>query len=106
MAQLRQDYQQFVDRQTEVIITGPDKPGQFKDFWDKNQMQFIGVPDPNHKLARQFGQPVKWFKLGRMPAIIIIDKAGKIRYEHFGSSMKDIPENQDLFEVLDNLNQM
>jgi len=105
MAQLRQDHQQFLDRDAEVIITGPDNPDQFKSFWEKNQMSFIGLPDPKHVIAKQFKQPVKWFKLGRMPAIVIIDKSGAIRYEHFGNSMKDIPENQVLFDSLDKLNQ-
>jgi len=49
-------------------------------------------------------QEVKPLKLGRMPALLIIDKQGIIRYAYYGDSMDDIPENEDLFEVLENLN--
>ena len=30
MAQLRQDYQKFVDLDTEVVIVGPESPKEFK----------------------------------------------------------------------------
>lgn len=105
MVQLRQDYQQFADRQAEVIIIGPDKPGQFKSFWEKNRIPFVGIPDPRHVIATQYSQPVKRLKLGRLPETVIIDRNGQIQYEHFGNSMKDIPDNRDLLEALDKLNQ-
>jgi hypothetical protein len=33
MAQLRQDYQQFIDRQAEVIAIGPEDAETFASFW-------------------------------------------------------------------------
>jgi peroxiredoxin len=47
---------------------------------------------------------VKLIKLGRMPASLLIDKNGKIRYKHFGESMSDIPENQQILSLLEELN--
>lgn len=49
-------------------------------------------------------QEVKPLKLGRMPALLIIDKEGIIRYAYYSDSMSDIPENEVVFEVLKNLN--
>ncbi|MDF2571708.1 MAG: alkyl hydroperoxide reductase/Thiol specific antioxidant/Mal allergen, partial [Sporomusa sp.] len=39
-------------------------------------------------------------KLGRMPAQMLVDKVGILRYIHFGHSMKDIPENSEIFELI------
>jgi peroxiredoxin Q/BCP len=39
-----------------------------------------------------------------MPASLLIDKNGNIRYKHFGESMSDIPENQQILSLLDELN--
>jgi predicted transcriptional regulator len=39
-----------------------------------------------------------------MPLICVIDKQGRIRYAHFGASMSDIPDNQVLLGVIDQLN--
>jgi peroxiredoxin Q/BCP len=50
------------------------------------------------------GQEVNLFKLGRMPGQIIVDKAGFVRYIHYGHDMTDIPANEDILSLLENLN--
>jgi peroxiredoxin Q/BCP len=39
-----------------------------------------------------------------MPLVCVVDTNGRIRYAHYGSSMADIPENETLLGVLDELN--
>ena len=104
MAQLHQDYQQFVDRDTEIIAIGPENDKAFKEWWDENQMPFTGIADPEHIIANMYGQQVKLIKLGRMPASILVDKHGQIRYTHFGESMADIPETEEMLSLIDGLN--
>ena len=106
MAQLRQDYQEFVRREAEVVIIGPEDQAAFEQYWRKEQLPFVGVPDPSHTVADAFGQQVKLLKLGRLPALVLIDKTGQIAYRHYGHSMRDIPANDDLLSVLDRLNQV
>lgn len=105
MAQLRQDYQEFVDRQAVIVVVGPEDRQAFKQYWEKEQLPFIGLADPQHQVADMYGQQVKWLKLGRMPSLMIIDKRGFIRYWHYANAMSDIPRNQELFDILDTLNQ-
>jgi peroxiredoxin Q/BCP len=104
MAQLHQDYQQFVDRDTEIIAIGPENDKAFKEWWDEHQMPFTGIADPEHIIANMYGQQVKLIKLGRMPASILVDKHGQIRYTHFGESMADIPETEEMLSLIDGLN--
>ena len=104
MAQLRQDYQQFVDRDTEIITIGPESDKAFKKWWDEHQMPFTGVADPKHVIADTYSQQVKLIKLGRMPASILVDKNRQIRYTHFGESMADIPETDEMMSLIDGLN--
>ena len=49
------------------------------------------------------GQQVKLLKLGRMPAVLLIDKVGQIRYRHYANSMRDIPPNDEILALLDQL---
>jgi len=35
-----------------------------------------------------------------MPAQMIVDKTGVLRFVHYGHSMVDIPENKELLELL------
>jgi peroxiredoxin len=104
MAQLRQDYQKYLERNTEVIAIGPEDATRFAEWWHAEQMPFIGIPDPHHVISQKYGQQVKPLKFGRMPAQVIVDIEGKIRYRHFGESMSDIPSNDEILLVLDKLN--
>jgi peroxiredoxin len=105
MASLRQDYQRFVDLKIELIAFGPEKESDFRDYWQKHDMPFPGIADPQHTTANQYGQEVKRLKLGRMPALFIIDKEGLIRFKHLGQSMSDIPTNNDVLAMIEQLNQ-
>jgi len=104
MAQLRQDHQAFVGRDAEIIAVGPEDAKAFSDWWHKERMPFVGLADPRHTIAGLYGQKVNPLKLGRMPALVVIDKEGRIRYEHYGDSMSDIPEDTEILSLLDDLN--
>jgi peroxiredoxin Q/BCP len=105
MAQLRQDYQEFSSRDAKVVVVGPDTESAFRDFWQKEDMPVIGLADPSHTVARRYGQEVKLVKMGRMPAMMVIDKAGVVRYKHYGDAMSDIPPSSEILAILDELNQ-
>lgn len=103
MAQLRQEYDQFVARDAEIIIVGPDRVAQFKRYWIKEQLPFVGLPDPDHIVARLYGQQVNWLKLGRLPSLLVIDKQGRVHYRHDAGAMHDIPSNESVLGWLDQL---
>jgi len=103
MAQLRRDYEKFVERGAEIMVVGPENADKFASYWARQVLPFVGLPDPKHRVLKLFGQKVKIFKLGRMPAQVLVDKSGTARYVHYGHSMSDIPENQELLTLLDGL---
>jgi peroxiredoxin Q/BCP len=104
MAQLRQDVDEFVKRNAEIIVVGPENARAFAEYWRKHALPFIGLPDPTASVLKLYGQEVNLFKLGRMPAQVIIDRAGVARFVHYGHSMSDIPANDELLAILDTLN--
>jgi peroxiredoxin Q/BCP len=104
MAQLRQDYDDFVDRETEVIAVGPDSQRAFNQFWERKNIPYIGLADPDHQVAKLYEQEVNLLKFGRIPAQMIVDKQGIIRYVHYSHSMSDIPDNEVILEKLDEIN--
>jgi peroxiredoxin len=101
LARLRDDYAEFTSRGAEVVAIGPNGPGEFGRYWRAQQIPFIGIPDPRHKVARLYRQEVNLFKLGRMPLVAVIDAMGFIQYTHRGDSMADIPENGVLLQVIE-----
>jgi peroxiredoxin len=104
MAQLRQDYQQFEARGTEIVVVGPEDADSFAKYWQKESLPFIGLPDPKHWVLKLYGQEVNLFKLGRMPTQVLIDKAGIARYVHYGHNMADIPKNEEILALCDEIN--
>jgi peroxiredoxin Q/BCP len=104
MAQLRQDYDKFQQRQAEILVIGPEDAATFARYFGENDLPFIGLPDPTHSVLKLYGQEVNLFKLGRMPAQVLIDKNGIVRFAHYGHSMADIPPNAELLELLEELN--
>ncbi len=104
MMQLHQDFNGFIDRDAIVVVVGPENAKSFQEYWKKNELPFIGLPDEKNTVLKLYGQEVKIFKLGRMPAQMIIDKKGILRYVHYGHSMQDIPDNAEIFGLLDELN--
>lgn len=105
MAQLRHDYLEFVAREAEIVVIGPEDQTTFARYWEKEALPYIGLPDPEHRVADLYGQQVKLLKLGRMPALLVIDKLGQIRYRHYANSMRDIPPNDEILALLDELGQ-
>lgn len=103
MAQLRQDYDKFVERETAVIVVGPEDAKKFNQYFTEKSLPFIGLPDPKHGVLKLYGQQVKIFKFGRMPAQLLIDKEGVAQYIHYGHDMKDIPANEEMLDLIDML---
>jgi len=104
MAQLRLDHQEFIKRSTTIIVVGPEGSKAFENYWRTNKLLFIGLPDASASVLKLYGQEINLFKLGRMPAQVLVDKAGIARFVHYGHSMSDIPENAELFALIDIIN--
>ena len=54
----------------------PKTTEAFSKYFQENDLPFVGLPDPKHSVLKRYGQEIKLFKFGRMPAMVIIDKQG------------------------------
>jgi peroxiredoxin Q/BCP len=104
LAQLRLGYEEFEKRGTVILVVGPENAEAFTRYFHENDLPFIGIPDPTHQVLLLYGQEVNLLKLGRMPAQVLVDKNGLVRFVHYGSSMSDIPGNSELLALIDQLN--
>lgn len=95
-----QEYQDFIKLDTEIIVVGSEKAETFQQYWQKENLPFIGLPDPEHVIQKLYGQEVKALKLGRMPAQVLVEQSGMIGYAHYGDSMMDIPANKEIMNLI------
>ncbi len=100
---MREEYDRFVEKDTEILVIGPEGPRRFKQVWEAELFPFVGFSDYKHSVANRYGQEVKLLKLGRMPAMLIVDREGVIQFVHLGDNMADIPRNEDVLTLLDRL---
>lgn len=101
LGRLAARYEEFKQRNTEIIAIGIDSAPAFERFWSAGEIPFVGAPDPERKALRRYGQQVKLLRLGRLPAVVIIDREGVVRWVHYGGSMMDIPEIDELLSRID-----
>jgi hypothetical protein len=88
---------------TEIVTLGPDGPNAFKRYWLDEKIPFFGCADIKSTVASQYHQEVDWIKLGRMPALLIIDKIGKVRFKQYGENMADIPSDEEILKIIGEL---
>jgi peroxiredoxin len=103
MAQLRLDQAKFFERETTILVVGPEDVEAFRKYWQEHDLPFIGLPDPTQSVLKLYGQQIKIFKFGRMPAQVVVDKEGVARFVHYGHAMSDIPDNASLLALIDQL---
>ena len=101
---MRDHYSDFTSRGADIVAVGPNDMSTFQRYWASENIPFVGLPDPNHQVSKLYRQEVNLFKLGRMPLNCVVGINGRIRYVHYGSSMKDIPDNEIFLNVIDKLN--
>jgi peroxiredoxin len=103
MAQLRQDHSRFEAARTAIVVVGPESADAFASYWQKNDLPFIGLPDPKHTVLKLYGQQIKLFRFGRMPAQVLVDRMGVARFVHYGHDMSDIPPNEEILSLIASL---
>jgi peroxiredoxin len=105
MAQLRQDFPEFEKREVVVLVVGPENAQAFTRYFREHDLPFIGLPDPTHVVLKLYGQQIKLFKFGRMPAQVLVDRAGIVRFICYGQDMTDIPTTAEMLALIDSLEQ-
>jgi peroxiredoxin len=100
---MKQDFKEFTSRNAAIVVVAPHAAEKVAEYWKKEELPMIGVPDEDGKLANLYGQEWKLLKLGRMPALFVIDRKGAIAFAQYGKSMSDIPKNIEMLQVLDGL---
>jgi len=100
---MKNDFEKFNSRGTAVVVIAPHSTEKVKVFWADEELPFIGVPDPDGRLGKLYGQEWNALKLGRMPALFIVDTGGNLVLAHYGQTMSDIPADEELLTIIDSI---
>ena len=100
---MKKDFKEFTSRNATLVVVAPHDAEQVAAYWKKEALPMIGVPDAEGRLADLYGQEWKLLKLGRMPALFVVDRMGALVFARYGQSMADIPSNAEVLKLLDGL---
>ena len=100
---MKRDFDTFRARNATIVVVVPHDARKTEEYWRSEELPFIGVPDEDGTLANLYGQEWKLLKLGRMPAMFVIDRKGVLAFAQYGQSMSDIPRNSSILKILDGL---
>ena len=101
---LGEDFEKFKQYNAVLFTILPDTQESAEKFEELYENKFPIYYDSKKKVNKMLKQEVKPLKMGRMPAILVIDAQGIIRYAYYGDSMDDIPENEVIIDILKDLN--
>lgn len=105
MHDLNEDLKKFEEQEAVIFpILADSESGAKQLELTCNECQIPIYFDKPKKVLKELHQEVILSKAGRMPAVIIVDKEGVVRYAYFGESMSDIPANDVLLTVLKEIN--
>jgi peroxiredoxin len=88
---------------TQIVVAAKEKSARMRSYWTRHLLPFAGIADPRGTLLQQHRQEWRWLKLGRMPALFVVDRRQRVAYVHYGNSMADIPDNDTILAVLQSL---
>jgi peroxiredoxin Q/BCP len=103
-------YEEFVDRNTEVVSIVPEPAERLQDWQDEYDLPYPLCADPDKRVSEDYGQPVRFGVLGalsdflgRMPMAVLLDcrEEPTVVYTHEGSSTWDRPELAELLAAID-----
>jgi len=99
MAQLRHDYQQFKDLNTEIMVMVPNGPKMIAKHVQAYNPPYPILMDKGGSVAAQYFQVKKMLLLGT-PTVFLVDQEGIIRYAHYAASVVEEPDNGKPLAVL------
>jgi peroxiredoxin Q/BCP len=100
---MRDEFGAFRETGAQIVVVVREKAHSLRRYWSKHLLPFLCVPDEHGEVSRRYEQEWRLLKLGRLPALFVLNCEGKIAFAHYGADMKDIPDNREILTVLKSL---
>jgi len=100
---LRDRIAEFEQRGARVIAIAPDTLEHAQEFFQRNELPFTCLADPDRKVFRQYDVKSAMISLGQRPGLFIIDEDGAVASAYLGFQQWEIPTIDDTLAELDKL---
>ena len=88
---MRERYGEFQERGAEVLAIAPDTLERARAYFQRHDIPFPCLPDPDRRVYRQYDVKSALVSLGQRPGLFVIDAEGVVRYAYLGWQQWEIP---------------
>ena len=98
---MRDRYGEFEQRGAQVIAIAPDTLENAQSYFQRNEMPFPCLADPDRAAFRRYDVKSAVVSLGQRPGLFVIDGEGVVRYAYLGWQQFEIPSVDETLRQLD-----
>ena len=100
---MRDRFEEFEKRDATVLAIAPDTVENARTYFEKQDLPFTSLPDPDRAVYRQYDIKSTMVSLGQRPGLFVIDKDGIVRFAYLGWQQWEIPSIDETLRELDAL---
>ena len=100
---MRDSIAEFERRDAQLLAIAPDTLENARDFFQRHEIPFPCLPDPDRAVYRQYDVKSAMVSLGQRPGLFIVDREGVVRYAYLGWQQWEIPSVEETLRELDAL---
>ena len=100
---MRDRISEFQERNAQVLAIAPDTVENARGYFQRNDIPFPCLPDPDRAVYRRYDVKSAMVSLGQRPGLFIVDREGVIRYAYLGWQQWEIPSIEETLRELDAL---
>ena len=98
--QLQGDYEEITGLQTDIIAISTDDLSQASYVAESLRLDFPILYDPAADVAREYGVYNLWGDGMATPSTFVLDRTGKIRWQHIGKTVYDRPSDEEIIDQM------
>lgn len=100
---MRDRYDEFTRRGAQVIAVAPDTLENARTYFERNELPFPCLPDPDREVFRRYDVKSTMISLGQRPGLFVIDRDGIVSFSYLGWQQWEIPSIDETLRELDAL---
>ena len=100
---MRDRIAEFQQRGVQILAIAPDSIEHSQSYFQRNDIPFPCLADPERKVFRQYDVKSAIVSLGQRPGLFVIDSEGIVRYAYLGWQQYEIPSVDQTLKQIDAL---
>jgi peroxiredoxin len=100
---LRDDIEKFDAARARVVAIAPEDADGVARFVDNNPYPFSLLADEDHAVFDAYDVVSTMMSLGQRPALFVIDRDGIVQFDSIGTQQWQIPTNDNVLAVVNEL---